>query len=388
MRLAPETSEPRDGIRDDLVDWCLVVDDPVDEGCIGAVLEQAPHEIGQEILVAADGRVNAAGPVELVGADDLLVERLAHAVQALKLVIPAFTRELEHGGERVCVVRGELPVESVGRRKQPPRAREIGDVGCDLAREDGVARKPALLAALDLAVPVGALDQPHHEPAAGAAREIGKPVYQRERALLVGLHREPEPVPARERRLKRQPLDHVEREVEPLGFLGVDRESDALRFGVPGERQQDRRQLAERALALRLHIARMQSRELHGNAGSGEHVASRGSGTDGGNRRLVALEISAGVPGSARGLAEHVVGMAVALLLGAPRALERLGDGPAHHELSAEDAHGGSDGLAHHRLAGARDQALQHASEISLRAIRPDQASRQHERPGGRVDEE
>src|SRR5258708_20651924 len=98
MRLAPEASEPRDGIRDDLVNRRLVVDDPVDEGCIGAVLEQAPHEIGQEILVAADGRVNAAGPIELVSADDLLVERLAPPRQRPKLLIPPFPRALQPGG--------------------------------------------------------------------------------------------------------------------------------------------------------------------------------------------------------------------------------------------------------------------------------------------------
>ena len=37
----------------------------------------------------ADRRVDAAGPVELVLAYDLIVERLTHAVQALELIILA-----------------------------------------------------------------------------------------------------------------------------------------------------------------------------------------------------------------------------------------------------------------------------------------------------------
>ena len=51
---------------------------------IGAVLQQAPHQIGQQIAVAADRRIGPAGEVGTVLAQ-LRVQRLAHAVQALKL---------------------------------------------------------------------------------------------------------------------------------------------------------------------------------------------------------------------------------------------------------------------------------------------------------------
>src|SRR5262249_33829130 len=81
-------------------------------------------------------------------------------------------------------------------------------------------------------------------------------------------------------------------------------------------------------------------------------------------------------------------GMAIALLLRGSRTLQRLGDGAAHDELPAEDAHGGGHGLAYHRLAGARHHALQYASQVAHVALTPDEPARQHQRPCGCVDAE
>ena len=105
----------------------LVVGQPVDERGVGAVLQQAAHEIAEQVLVIADGRVDAARPAELALADHLLVERLAHAVQAL---------ELEHGRpagnvsgrQRVRVVGGELRIEGLGIAQQQPHAGEVGHI--------------------------------------------------------------------------------------------------------------------------------------------------------------------------------------------------------------------------------------------------------------------
>src|SRR3546814_21123011 len=69
---------------DCLVDRHLLGLNAVREGGVGAVLQQAPHQVGQQILMAADRRIDAARQVHLVRPDDLLVERLAHAVQALE----------------------------------------------------------------------------------------------------------------------------------------------------------------------------------------------------------------------------------------------------------------------------------------------------------------
>ena len=55
--------EPRrllDRIGDDGSDRRLVVGEPIDEGGVGAVLEQPAHEIGEQVLMPADRRIDAA----------------------------------------------------------------------------------------------------------------------------------------------------------------------------------------------------------------------------------------------------------------------------------------------------------------------------------------
>ena len=76
-------------IGDEVVDAHARVGDAVHERGVGAVLQQPANEVGEQGLVRADRRVNPARTIELVAADDLLVERLAHAVQALEFVLAA-----------------------------------------------------------------------------------------------------------------------------------------------------------------------------------------------------------------------------------------------------------------------------------------------------------
>ena len=80
--------------------------------------------------------------------------------------------------------------------------------------------------------------------------------------------------------------------------------------------------------------------------------------------------------------------MAVALVLGRPRALERLVDRAPHDELAAEDAHRRGHRLAHHRLARAGDEAAQGGAQIVRLGLRMQQPAGQHQRPGRGVDEE
>jgi hypothetical protein len=74
--------------------------------------------------VRADRRVDAARPVELAirhRADHLVVQRLAHAVQALEFVLAGvvvLAGDLVDGRQRVGVVGGELRIDRVGHRQQ------------------------------------------------------------------------------------------------------------------------------------------------------------------------------------------------------------------------------------------------------------------------------
>ena len=75
---------------------------------------------------------------------------------------------------RVRVVGGELRVQqSLAFVEDVARARQVRDVGVGLARVQRITRQAALLAALDLGVPVGALDQAHVQHAA-ASRAQGR----------------------------------------------------------------------------------------------------------------------------------------------------------------------------------------------------------------------
>ena len=53
--------------RDEVIDGDVLVGDAVDEAGVGAVLEQAAHQVRQQVLVRADRRVHAARHVEAVG---------------------------------------------------------------------------------------------------------------------------------------------------------------------------------------------------------------------------------------------------------------------------------------------------------------------------------
>ena len=129
----------------------------------------------------------------------------------------------------------ELREDRVRRREQFSRAGEIADVGVDLAGEDGKVVEPVDLRALDLGIPIGALDEPHHQPALRAAREIDEQIDHEGAALAIGLDDEAEAVPAGEVGIEAERLEKIERQVEPVGLLGVDVEADVVGLGEHGE---------------------------------------------------------------------------------------------------------------------------------------------------------
>src|SRR5215469_3066238 len=107
MPLARQSCEADDRVGDDLVDRLRLVDDPVDKRSVGAVFEEPPHQIGEQILMAPDRSIDTT---RLIGTDDLVVKRLAHSVEPLKLVILALACERQDGRDGVRVVRGELRI--------------------------------------------------------------------------------------------------------------------------------------------------------------------------------------------------------------------------------------------------------------------------------------
>ena len=111
-------------------------------------------------------RVDAARFAQSLRPYHLAVQRLAHAEEALELVV-AVPRQHGYGGDGVGVMGGKLREHMPWLRQQRSRRGEISHVGIHLAREHRVAGKPGFLRPFDLAVPIGALDQPDRNAAPG-----------------------------------------------------------------------------------------------------------------------------------------------------------------------------------------------------------------------------
>ena len=186
------------GIGDQITDRHVLVDHAIDEAGVGAVFQQATHQVRQQVLMAANRRVHPARHVEVLLADHFGIQVGAHAVQALVLVGSAM-RVVVDGGNRVRVVGGKLRIDELASDfEHLSSAGEVGNIGVRLAREHRVAGKPLFLGALDFGVPIGALDQAYAPAPLVLACGFGQPVDHERRALLVGLHGQAEAVPAGE----------------------------------------------------------------------------------------------------------------------------------------------------------------------------------------------
>jgi hypothetical protein len=208
--------------------------------------------------------------------------------------------------------------------------------------------------------------------------------------LLVGLDDDAEAVPAVELRVLGHGLDEVEREVEAVGLLGVDVEADVVAGRLDRQRLEPGQQLVHDAGLLRQLVARVQGRELDRDAGALDRAAPAGSLADPRDRGFVGAEIACGVLGRAGGLAEHVVGVAVALGFQRLGPVQRRLDGPAHDELAPQDLHRLAHGFADHGLAEPSHEAPDERARRAAAGVaaEADDPTGQHQREGRGVDEE
>src|SRR5215472_10820408 len=105
MWLSARSACLRYRVGDELLDRDRGIDDAIDERGVGAVLEESPDEIGEQRLVRSDRRVDTAGAVQLVLADDLVVDALAHPVQTLEFVIGRARQRVDRGDGESVVAR-------------------------------------------------------------------------------------------------------------------------------------------------------------------------------------------------------------------------------------------------------------------------------------------
>ena len=328
------------------------------EAGVGAVLKQAPHEIGEKVAVAADGRVDAT--VVAAFAHQRFIKPFAHAVEALELEVAALAGPFKQRRDGERVVAGKRRVD-VLRGKHVARAGEVGDVGCGLAREQRIVGKPGLLRALDLAVPVGALHEAHGDPAVGLCADRVRPCDDRAAAFRVSLYRHAELVPAGKRRRAGGGGDDVERHDEPLRFLRIDGEADVRLCGALGEFDEHGGKFGHAGIGVRGFIARVERREFYRDA----VVAALAALADGVDGIRIGAEIALCVVPRARRFAKHVEAGDETGVVFVVRAFQRLFDRAAHHEHLPHQAHRRADGGANHGLANPADQALQRRSTLA-----------------------
>ena len=194
--------------------------------------------------MTADGGINAARDSRQLG-QQRRVKRLAHAVEPLEFESFDAAGSLDHAGDGERVMGGELRKNARSRGEQLLDAGHVAEIGHGLAREHRIIGKPALLRALDFGVPIGALDQADRQPAARARPRLLDPADHRQSALLIGLHRKPETVPAAQRRIAEHGADDVERQFQPVRFLGIDGELQLARLGHAREFDHSRRQFRQ-----------------------------------------------------------------------------------------------------------------------------------------------
>ena len=314
----------------------------------------------------AHRRIDAARPVQLVRPHHLLIQRLTHAVQALEFIAAKGEIRPGHGvngGQRVGIVGGKLREHRIARAEQFGGAGKVRHIGVQLAREHRKIAEPINLGALDLAVPIGALYQPHHDPPAAAAGQIDQPVDHQRAALAISLHHETQAIPARKVRRQRQRFQQIERQFQPVGFLGIDVETDAISLGQRRQRHHARQQFGHHPIELRAGIARVQGRQFDRDARAVKNPAPGRRRADGVDGMFVIGEIAIRIGHGGRGFAQHVIAVGKALRFQPAGALQRFLDGLAGDELIAHHLHRHVDAAADHRFAGARDEPGEHGAQ-------------------------
>ncbi len=148
-------------------------------------------------------------------------------MQALKLDGHAFRLgHPAHSGQTMRIVRGELAVDERRGINQRLGADQIGEIGRRLGGMDRIILAAIDLCALDFGIPIGALDQPYHQPAAAVFSKGPQSGDHFGTTLLISLDGETQSLPFTQFRFVAQAIEDLQRERQPVGFLGVEREID------------------------------------------------------------------------------------------------------------------------------------------------------------------
>ena len=314
------------------------------------------------------------------------MQGFAHAVQPLEFEILPVAGYFQNRRDAVRVVRGKLRIDAVGHVEQLRGAADIADVRGRFGGEDGKVGHAVHLRALDLAVPIGALDQPDHDLAVELGRQRIEPVEHETRPLAEGLHHDAETVPSRKAGIAEHHFDHVERQAQAIGFLGIDIETDIGIAGGAGQFADAFGQLGH-GLGLLAHlVAGIERRQLDRETRIFPQIVGHGDPGDFLDRIGIGSEIFIRAFLGDRCFPEHVIGIGCALFLPFLGPFQRQLHILAEHELVAQFLHRLAHGEADDRLAQALDRAAQGVERSpAFRLV--DHAARHFEGVGGGVDQ-
>ena len=134
----------------------------------------------------------------------------------------------------------------------------------------------------------------------------------------------------------------------------------------------------------------MQGRQLDRDPGAVEHPGFARLRRQRRNGARISLEVALCVGACSRRLAQHVVRETDALGLEVAGPRHGLFHGPPHYELAAQDAHRLDHRLADHGLAGFCHRSAQEVAHVAKLVVagQVHHPAREHQGPGGGVDEE
>ena len=340
----------------------MLVHNLVHKRRVRTVFQQAAHQIGQQGFMCADRGVHANAPTQVLFAHHLVVQRFAHAVQALVLEIFAFT-EVVNAGKRVGVVCCKLREHGVLRFQQFARACQIGNVGVHFACVYRIAVHAVHLRPFDFAVPICAFHQANHEFLVVAARQVHQIINHERAAFLIRLHHKTDAVEAGQIGVGHQGFHQIQRQFQAVGFFGVNVQADVVLFGEQEQFFQTRQQFFHHAFVLRARITRMNGGEFHRNTVAFVHACAVGIFADGVNRLHIIVEITLRVGFGHGRFAQHIEREAVAHFFALFAVGQCFFNGLAGHELFAQHTHGRIHTGADQRCAAFAQQAAQTARQ-------------------------
>ena len=134
---------------------------------------------------------------------------------------------MQDAGQRVGIVRRKLRIQSIARRERQSCTGQIRHIGMFLARKHRIACKTLLLRNFNLGIPVRSLHESYGNAASAIHGQTGDEPQHLSGSPRIGLHGQTESLVTGQTTVPVYLLEDLQRDLETVGFLGIDGQSDA-----------------------------------------------------------------------------------------------------------------------------------------------------------------